>query len=110
VKRARSLFRDRLEKLEQDRVHLQASVISNQGLFSDSEVRDFNNEYYDAFRRARKLADRNLKRMMAKKARSQFLCWDVLKKLRPSAGVWDVWLLLMTVDFDIRAIKKLQWN
>jgi hypothetical protein len=79
--------RDNLEKLDQDRVHLQASVIANLGIFSDSDVRSFNIEYTEAYRKARRLADRNLKRLMARKARSQFLCWDIIKRLRPSAGV-----------------------
>ncbi len=39
-----------------------------------------------AFRRARIMADRNLKRMTCGRARSQHLCWDVIKRLRPSPG------------------------
>jgi hypothetical protein len=81
------MLRDKLERLDEDRIHLQAAIVSNSNIFSDAEVRTFNNEYATAFRKARKLADRNLKRMMSKKARSQFLCWDILKKMRPSAGV-----------------------
>jgi hypothetical protein len=65
---------------------LQASVLGKLDYFTDDEVRAFNAEYQKAFKRARTLADRNLKRLTCGRARSQHLCWDVLKRLRPSPG------------------------
>jgi hypothetical protein len=32
------------------------------------------------------MADRNLKRLTSGRARAQHLCWDVIKRLRPSPG------------------------
>ncbi len=68
---------------------LQSSILGNTALFSDNEVRAFNDEYSRAFKRARSLADRNLRRMTSGKARSQHLCWDVIKRLRPSPGTYS---------------------
>jgi hypothetical protein len=65
---------------------LQASILGNLAYFTDNEVRVFNNEYQKAFRRACNLADQNLKRMTSGRARSQHLCWDIIKRLRPSRG------------------------
>ncbi len=67
---------------------LQSSILSQTDQFTDDEVRAFNTEYDRSFRRARKLADRNLRRMTSGKARSQHLCWDILKRLRPSPGTF----------------------
>jgi hypothetical protein len=55
--------------------------------FDEAQIRDFGQEYDRAFRRARRLADRNLQRTMAKRARSHTLCWNVIKKLRRESGV-----------------------
>jgi hypothetical protein len=41
-------------------------------------------------RKTKRLASRNLGRFISKKARSGFLCWDVLKRLRSPAGRVDI--------------------
>ncbi len=79
-------YRENLEKLDEDRAFLQAAILRGASLYSDSDVTEFNEKYASSFRRARALAERNLRRLTSRKARSQFLCWDILKRLRPSPG------------------------
>jgi hypothetical protein len=41
-------------------------------------------------KKVKRLASRNLDRLVAKRARSRFLCWDVLKRLRSPVGSVDI--------------------
>ncbi len=79
-------FRTTLESMEADRHHMAESIINRSNFFSHEEVSDFFDEYTESFRRAKKLADRNLNRFTSQRARSHTTCWDVIKRLRRSDG------------------------
>jgi hypothetical protein len=79
-------FRLSLDQLDEDRRFLSGTIQAGMEYFDAAQIRDFGLVYDSAFKRARKLADRNLRRMLAKKARSHTLCWNVIKKLRRESG------------------------
>jgi hypothetical protein len=72
--------------MEADRHLVAESVLNQSNLFSTEEVSDFFNGYTESYRRAKRLADRNLKRFTSKRARSRTTCWDVIKRLRRADG------------------------
>ncbi len=80
------MCRESLGKLDEDRRFLAGTIRAGMHYFDDRQICAFNDEYSTAFRRARRLADRNLRRLISKKARSHTLCWDVIKKLRRDTG------------------------
>ncbi len=92
------ICRDSLDKLDEDRRFLAGTIQAGMNYFDESQIRVFNDEYSAAYRRARRLADRNLRRLISKKARSHTLCWDVIKKLRRDTGELSllelVWIVL----------------
>ncbi len=85
----RDCYRESLDRLDEDRRFLSGTIQAEMGFFNEAQIRDFNNEYSATYQRARRLADRNLQRMISKKARSHVMCWNVIKKLRRDTGVFD---------------------
>lgn len=67
-----------------------ASVVDGTGRFSQNEISEFRERYRNFMKRARRTATRNLDRFISRRARSRFLCWDVLKRLRSPAGSVDI--------------------
>jgi hypothetical protein len=72
--------------LEADRHLVAESVLNRSNLFTSEEVSNFFDTYTDSFQRAKRVADRNLKRFTSKRARSHTTCWDVIKRLRRADG------------------------
>jgi hypothetical protein len=75
--------------MEDDRHFMANSLVNQCNVYSAEEVTTFFNEYTDSYRRAKKLADRNLKRFTSRRARSHATCWDVIKRLRRANGNFD---------------------
>jgi hypothetical protein len=82
----RSSDRAELHQLDEDRRFLSGTIEAELDYFDSGQIRAFNREYSATFQRARRLADRNLQRMVSKKARSHTLCWSVIRKLRRDTG------------------------
>jgi hypothetical protein len=92
--------RDELERLDEQRAQYQAlTVDGTSNSVSDEELKAFNDRYVKTFKKARRIADRNLRRQTSRKARSQTLCWDILKRLRPSGG-----------NLEIRQLFSFRWR
>jgi hypothetical protein len=79
--------------MEADRHLVAESVLNQSNLFTAEEVSDFFNGYSESYRRAKRLADRNLRRFTSKRARSRTTCWDVIKRLRRADGMGPSYLL-----------------
>jgi hypothetical protein len=82
--------RHEVERFEDDRAMVSASIVDNTGRFSQTEVQEFRESYRTFMKNTKRIASRNLDRFISKKARSRFLCWDVLKRLRSPAGSVDI--------------------
>ncbi len=67
-----------------------SSITNGTGRFSQVEISDFRSAYRTFMLKTKKLATRNLDRFISRRARSRFLCWDVLKRLRSPAGTVDI--------------------
>ncbi len=83
------LFRVEVESFEQDRILYSASVTDGTGRFSAAEVSEFRERYRAFMKKTKQKATRNLDRFISKRARSRFLCWDVLKRLRSPPGRFE---------------------
>jgi hypothetical protein len=75
------MIRVALDEIEAKRRHFETAVNITAG-----ERREFNIVYAETYKKARKMADNNLQKKIASKARSHTLCWDVIKKLRRGKG------------------------
>ena len=79
-----------MEELENDRHLLSTSILAGFNQFTAEEVKVFRDGYRATMKQAKKLAQRNMQRFIASSARSQFLCWDVIKKMRSSSSSVDI--------------------
>ena len=79
-----------LEELENDWYLLSSSTLAGFNHFTVNEIREFRLDYEKTLKQAKGLAHRNMQRFIALSGRSQFLCWDVIKKMRSSSSSVDI--------------------
>ena len=76
--------------MEADRNLLATSIQAGFNYFTSEEIKVFRDDYRVTMKKVKKLAHRNMQRFIASSARSQFLCWDVIKKMRSCSSSVDI--------------------
>ena len=92
-------LRVELAKFEEDRL-LSSWIVAGFNYFSQEEIDKLIKIYTKMLKKAKKLAQRNLQCFVALEARSQFLCWDVIKRLRSTHSSVDIDSNLLIARFS----------